>query len=102
MFLQYPFHPLLTGYHDSILIEESLESYRAGFVRRELNDDDAHTVWASAPDEEASISEAPGTALDEMVRKEQEYLRQRLRDELKREPTEEELNEWLRQHTEGY
>lgn len=25
-----------------------------------------------------------------------------LRDELGREPTEEELDEWLRQHTEGY
>ncbi|MDQ1522886.1 MAG: hypothetical protein QOE47_810, partial [Pyrinomonadaceae bacterium] len=29
-------------------------------------------------------------------------LRGRLRDELGREPTDEELNEWLREHTEGY
>jgi len=40
--------------------------------------------------------------LDEAARTEGEYLRGRLRDELGREPTEAELNEWLRQHTEGY
>lgn len=33
---------------------------------------------------------------------EHEYLHQRLREELGREPTESELDEWLRQHTEGY
>ncbi|HEX8098043.1 MAG TPA: hypothetical protein VF507_08405 [Pyrinomonadaceae bacterium] len=47
----------------------------------------------------------PGGAdagLDEAARKEREYVRERLRSELKREPTEEELNEWLRRHTEGY
>ncbi len=41
-------------------------------------------------------------SLDEAARTEGEYLRGRLRDELGREPTEAELNEWLRQHTEGY
>jgi hypothetical protein len=40
--------------------------------------------------------------LGDVVRSEHEYLHQRLRDELGREPTEEELDEWLRQHTEGY
>jgi hypothetical protein len=33
---------------------------------------------------------------------EHEYLHQRLRDELGRDPTEDEMDEWLRQHTEGY
>ncbi len=42
------------------------------------------------------------TSLEDAAQHEQEYLRERLRDELKREPTETELNEWLRQHTEGY
>ena len=42
------------------------------------------------------------TTLEETAEREQEYLRRRLRDELQREPTEDELNEWLRQHTEGY
>jgi hypothetical protein len=41
-------------------------------------------------------------SLDDAARREQDYLRQRLRDELGREPSEDELNEWLREHTEGY
>jgi hypothetical protein len=41
-------------------------------------------------------------SLEDVAEREHEYLRQRLRDELKREPTEEELDEWLREHTEGY
>jgi hypothetical protein len=40
--------------------------------------------------------------LEDAAEHEREYLRRRLRDELQREPTEEELNEWLREHTEGY
>ena len=40
--------------------------------------------------------------LKEAVREEREYVRGRLRDELGREPSEEEIDEWLRQHTEGY
>jgi hypothetical protein len=40
--------------------------------------------------------------LDDAARDEQEYVRGRLREELKREPTEEEIDEWLREHTEGY
>ncbi|PYS50972.1 MAG: hypothetical protein DMF68_05675 [Acidobacteria bacterium] len=41
-------------------------------------------------------------SLDEMPKTEREYVRRRLREELKREPTDEELDEWLRQQTEGY
>jgi hypothetical protein len=41
-------------------------------------------------------------SLDDAARGERDYLRQRLRDDLGREPTDAELNEWLRQHTEGY
>ena len=40
--------------------------------------------------------------LSEAARAEHEFLHERLRQELGREPTEEELDEWLRQHTEGY
>jgi len=43
-----------------------------------------------------------GNELGEVAEKEHNYLHQRLREELGREPSEEELNEWLRQHTEGY
>ena len=41
-------------------------------------------------------------ALDETAQMEREYVRSRLREELKREPTDEELDELLRQQTEGY
>ena len=40
--------------------------------------------------------------LDDAARGERDYVRRRLREELQREPTESELDEWLRQHTEGY
>jgi hypothetical protein len=52
---------------------------------------------AGGPGDDAS--EAP---LDDAARGEREYVRGRLREELQREPTEGELDEWLRQHTEGY
>ena len=40
--------------------------------------------------------------LSEVAREEGQFLQERLRQELGREPTPEELDEWLRQHTEGY
>lgn len=46
--------------------------------------------------------EGQGGPLDDAARGEREYVRRRLREELQREPTESELDEWLRQHTEGY
>jgi hypothetical protein len=50
--------------------------------------------------EEEEVTESP--ELKDVAATEHEYLHERLREELAREPTEEELNEWLRQHTEGY
>lgn len=41
-------------------------------------------------------------ALTDVAREEREYVRRRLAEQLRREPTEEEINEWLRQQTEGY
>ena len=40
--------------------------------------------------------------LEEVAREEQEFVRQALREKLGRDPTEDELNEWLREHTESY
>ena len=40
--------------------------------------------------------------LAETVKEEAEFLREKLREQFGREPTEEELNEWLREHTESY
>ena len=53
---------------------------------------------AQRPDEDGGTSDT----LDDVARREREDMRPRLRDELGREPTEEELDEWLRRHTEGY
>ena len=56
---------------------------------------------AKANDEPA---DAPRTdePLDETARQERAYLRERLSTELGREPSNDELDEWLREHTEGY
>ncbi len=42
------------------------------------------------------------SGLEDVARREREYVRRRLREELKREPTDEEMDEWLRQQTEGH
>jgi hypothetical protein len=43
-----------------------------------------------------------GSELVEMAREEEEFVRQQLTEELGREPSDEELSEWLREHTESY
>lgn len=53
-------------------------------------------------DENNAGKDAGGESLDDVVRDERELPRERLRQELNREPSEEEVNEWTRQHTEGY
>jgi hypothetical protein len=45
---------------------------------------------------------AASPELEDVAEREHAYLHERLRAELGREPTEQELSEWLRQHTEGY
>ncbi len=40
--------------------------------------------------------------LESAVRAEREYIRRSLREQLEHEPTEEELDEWLREHTESF
>lgn len=44
----------------------------------------------------------PGDSLEDLGRSERDYVRERLRRELNRDPTDEEVNDWLRNHTEGY
>jgi hypothetical protein len=41
-------------------------------------------------------------SLEDAARDERDYARTRLSEQLSREPTEDEINEWLRQQTEGY
>ena len=52
--------------------------------------------------EEAPPGEDADHELEDAARDERDYVRERLLEELGREPTQEELDEWLRQHTEGY
>lgn len=56
-----------------------------------------------APDEN-NDAEAAATSdnLEDVAETEHQYLHERLRAELGREPTEAELDEWLRRQTEGY
>lgn len=57
---------------------------------------------ADSSEEAGEPDDAVDAPLDDAARDEREYVRRRLREELQREPTEGELDEWLRQHTEGY
>jgi len=71
---------VLTCEQGSVCIETSLASSEVS-IMSEDNDD---------------------VGLADVARAETEFLREQLRSELGREPTEEELNEWLREHTESY
>lgn len=42
------------------------------------------------------------SSLDSLVREEQSVVRQKLIDKLQREPTQQEIDNWLSEHTEGY
>jgi hypothetical protein len=64
-----------------------------------------HALSMSPEAEGLDTPEAEGGAddsLEDAARKERESMRERLRAELDRDPTEDELNDWLRRHTEGY
>ncbi|HEX5708389.1 MAG TPA: hypothetical protein VFX96_13885 [Pyrinomonadaceae bacterium] len=59
----------------------------------------------SGPGEDAppgGAHEGGDDSLEDAAEHELDDMRARLREELGREPSEEELSEWLRQHTEGY
>jgi hypothetical protein len=58
-------------------------------------------MTAPANDEPTNTPQ-PDEPLAETARQERAYLRERLRIELGREPSNDELDEWLREHTEGY
>jgi hypothetical protein len=64
----------------------------------------ARRAWPTlaATDEPTGDIEGDNDSLEDAARAEQDYLRQRLREQLNREPTEQELDDWLRKHTEGY
>ncbi|MCA1643881.1 MAG: hypothetical protein LC785_18525 [Acidobacteria bacterium] len=53
-------------------------------------------------DADSPTPEGADESLEETARLEEDYVRQRLRNDLGRDPSDEELREWLREHTEGY
>lgn len=59
-------------------------------------------VSSNPPAEGEPPGERVEPELEEVARTEREYVRGRLREELNREPTEAEMDEWLRQQTEGH
>ena len=81
---------IVTGEESSLTIEMSLATAEVQVMT--LGDEKSDS---------ADVIESDGK-LEDVAQTEHEYLHQRLREELGREPTEEELDEWLRQHTEGY
>ena len=60
----------------------------------------------NTPDElPASSTDAPpdnDSSLEALVSEEQSIARERMREKLGREPTQEEADEWLNEQTEGY
>ena len=61
-----------------------------------------HIAAAGATPEQERDDVGADNSLEDAVRDEHDYARTRLREELKRDPTEDEINEWLRRQTEGY
>ena len=55
-----------------------------------------------ATEGQGATETAGGDTLADAARDEREVAAGRLRDELKRDPTDAEVDEWLRRHTEGY
>ena len=70
---------------ESIIVETSLDAGEVKVMQTQSDD-------ASRPDDE----------LDSVALEEREFVRRSLSAELGREPSEEEINEWLREHTESY
>ena len=80
---------VIAGEEESLAIETALAT---GEIK----------VMALSDEEKRDEEGKTDNKLNDVAESEHEYLHQRLRDELGREPTEPELDEWLRQHTEGY
>lgn len=75
-----------------------LQQKRAASTQEES----AYILLRNISAEEEAEPEEGDAPLADTARMEREYVRRRLHEELKREPTEEEVDEWLRRHTEGY
>jgi hypothetical protein len=64
---------------------------------------DSHqTLPGRSAAEPGGDDEGASDSLEDAARDERDYARERLREELGRDPSEEEINGWLREQTEGY
>ena len=95
-------HSSFTAYRLFIPDHSQLKDLRDHFAVREIVRGAVIKRSATSSAGEMPEPEDTETPLEDAARSEREYVRQRLREELQREPTEEELDEWLRRHTEGY
>jgi hypothetical protein len=96
---------LLPGILASYFSRHEQESFNANeflAVKRSAEFADSSDEKSSSQMNVPADENSNDNSLEDAVRDEHEYLRKRLRDELQRDPTEAELDEWLRQHTEGY
>ena len=68
-----------------------------------MGDSSESGPWESTKEEgQGGAGDAGGESLADAARDGREVAASRLRDELNRDPTDAEVDEWLRQHTEGY
>lgn len=79
---------LITCEEGSIIVETSMDKCEVTVMQTHKDD-------SPQPDDNKN-------ELATVAREEREFLRQTLAAELGHEPTEEELNDWLREHTESY
>ena len=84
-----------------LTLHKRMEDY-SGFRIYQAGCKIALTRFDASAEEATEQPDDADAPLEDAARSEREYVRQRLREELKREPTEVELDEWLRRHTEGY
>jgi hypothetical protein len=56
----------------------------------------------TAAEGQGGAGDGGGESLADAARDEREVAARRLREELGRDPEEQEIDEWLRRHTEGY
>ena len=83
-----------------LTLHKGIETF-SGFGFYQINCEIVFNLADAVPEDSTEPHDADAP-LDDAARGEREYVRERLREELKREPTDSELDEWLRQHTEGY
>jgi hypothetical protein len=72
------------------------------FVQHDSHQTLSYHAAACATRAQDGDGEGEGDSLEDAALDEREHARGRLRQELGREPTEDEISEWLRQQTEGY